>query len=71
MSFSDTFSEWAKPLRNLQTSATKGIPSFHNNQYYKAKVTHGRMHSDAQASRFKQFRQGGEKNIACNKKTVP
>lgn len=28
MSFSDTFSEWAKPLRILQTSATKGIPSF-------------------------------------------
>ena len=28
MSLSDTFSEWTKPLRNLQTSATKGIPSF-------------------------------------------
>lgn len=24
MSFSDTFSEWTEPLRNLQTSATKG-----------------------------------------------
>ena len=24
MSLSDTFSEWTKPLRNLQTSATKG-----------------------------------------------
>ena len=28
MSFSDTFSEWTEPLRNLQTNATKGIPSF-------------------------------------------
>jgi hypothetical protein len=39
MSLSDTFFEWTEPLRNLQTSATKGIPSFEVYSNIK-KVTH-------------------------------